>query len=91
MSEDFDRYVSFRNVEWEGKTAEVFDLLQTHFDKNTSPFWEYFLKQRGIAHAQGLDDLRVLHNFLPTLKDILEDLDDVGTLNKLEELEDRCM
>ncbi|MFT8417698.1 MAG: N(2)-fixation sustaining protein CowN [Acetobacter sp.] len=91
MSENFDRYVSFRNVEWERKTAEVFALLQGHFDRNTSPFWGYFLKQRGIAHAQGLDDLRVLHNFLPTLKDILEELEDARTLLKLEELEDRCM
>lgn len=91
MSEEFDRYVSFRNVEWESKTAEVFGLLQDHFDRNTSPFWGYFLKQRGIAHAQGLDDLRVLHNFLPTLKDLLEDLQDATTLHKLEELEDRCM
>lgn len=91
MSENFDRYVSFKDVAWESRTAEVFDLLQPHFDQNTSPFWAYFLKQRGIAHAQGLDDLRVLHNFLPTLKDILEGLEDGKTLHKLEELEDRCM
>ncbi|MFT8540646.1 N(2)-fixation sustaining protein CowN [Acetobacter sp.] len=91
MAEEFDRYVSFRNVEWESRTAEVFGLLQTHFETRSSPFWDYFLKQRSIAHAQGLDDLRVLHNFLPTLKDILEDLKDAHTLHKLEELEDRCM
>lgn len=91
MSRNFDRYVSFRNVEWESRTAEVFGLLQPHFDTKSSPFWAYFLKQRAIAHAQGLDDLRVLHNFLPTLKDILEDLEDGRTLRKLEELEDRCM
>ncbi|MCE2574314.1 N(2)-fixation sustaining protein CowN [Komagataeibacter sp. FNDCR2] len=91
MSEQIDRYVSFRNVEWERRTAEVFGLLQPHFDTKTSPFWEYFLKQRVIAHYQGLDDLRVLHNFLPTLKDILEDLDDDAALSKLEELEVLCM
>ena len=88
MPGTFERYVSCRNMEGESKTAEVFGLLQTHFDKKTSPFWVYFLKQRGIAHAQRLDDLRVLHNFLPTLKDILED---TRTLHKLEELENRCM
>lgn len=91
MSAQIDRYVSFRNVEWERRTAEVFDLLQVHFDTNTSPFWKYFLRQRDIAHYQGLDDLRVLHNFLPTLKDILEGLDDGVTLGKLEELEVLCM
>ncbi|ACI52624.1 conserved hypothetical protein [Gluconacetobacter diazotrophicus PA1 5] len=91
MTEQIDRYVSFRNVEWERRTAEVFALLQPHFDGSTSPFWDYFLRQRVIAHAQGLDDLRVLHNFLPTLKDLLEELDDGRTLSRLEELEVLCM
>jgi N(2)-fixation sustaining protein CowN len=91
MSEQIDRYVSFRNIEWERRTAEIFALLQFHFDRETSPFWSYFLAQRAIAHTQGLDDLRVLHNFLPTLKDLLEELDDDAALARLEELEVLCM
>jgi hypothetical protein len=56
-----------------------------------SPFWPYFERQRKWAHAQGLDDLRVLHNFLPTLRELLEHLGDLDTLAMLEDLEESCM
>ncbi|WP_342343619.1 hypothetical protein [Methylocella tundrae] len=39
----------------------------------------------------GLNDLRVLHNFLPTLRGILEDLRGDAPLKFLEELEETCM
>lgn len=91
MSACYDRYVSFIGSDWEKKSERVFAGLQSHFDRQDSPFWPYFLKQRTLAHHQGLDDLRVLHNFLPTLREILENLGDDETLTLLEELEEECM
>ncbi len=91
MAADFDRYVSFIGSDWEAKSAQVFACLQRHFDLKDSPFWPYFLKQRALAHRQGLDDLRVLHNFMPTLRELFENLGDAAHLTLLEALEETCM
>jgi hypothetical protein len=91
MTVPFDRYVSFKNADWEGKSQRVIARLQHHIDCNTSPFWSYFAKQRDLAHQRGMDDLRVLHNFLPTIRELLENLDDQQTLAMLEDLEVTCM
>ncbi len=91
MTEQFDRYVSFRGADWEGKTSRVLASLQPHIDQVNSPFWAYFMRQRDLAHRQGLDDLRVLHNFVATLRELLENLGDLKTLAMLEELEETCM
>ena len=87
----FDRYVSFANADWEGRSARVMEGVLAHVEAKDSAFWPYFLRQRDLAHARGLDDLRVLHNFLPTLKELLEELGDAATLEKLEDLEENCM
>ncbi|RAI42605.1 N(2)-fixation sustaining protein CowN [Rhodoplanes roseus] len=86
-----DRYVTFKNIDCEGMTRTVMDHVLRHVAAGDSPFWAYFEAQRTLAHGRGLDDLRVLHNFLPTLKELLEDLDDPETLALLEELERQCM
>ncbi len=89
--EQFDRYVSFKDSDWEGKTNRVLARLQPHIDRVSSPFWAYFMRQRELAHRQGLDDLRVLHNFVATLRELLENLGDFETLALLEDLEETCM
>jgi hypothetical protein len=91
MTETYDRYTSFKNADWEAKSQRVLDHLQVHIDGQTSPFWNYFIQQRKWAHQQGMDDLRVLHNFLPTIRELLEGLDDQKTLALLEDLEEGCM
>jgi len=91
MKETIDRYVSFKGIDWVDRSRAIFTRLQTHIECGNSPFWSYFVRQRKIAHAQGLDDLRVLHNYLPTLRELLENLGDFRTLNMLEELEEICM
>jgi hypothetical protein len=40
---------------------------------------------------QGFDDLRVLHSYLPTIREILADDEDTRTLALLEDLEETCM
>lgn len=86
-----DRYVTFRNIDTDGMTRAVMARVLAHVAEGDSPFWPYFETQRALAHSRGLDDLRVLHNFLPTLKELLEDLEDPETLALLEELETQCM
>lgn len=87
----FDRYVSFKNADWEGRTSRVMTEIERHIEAHDSPFWPYFARQRALAHERGLDDLRVLHNFLPTLRELLEELRDTETLALLEDLEEACM
>jgi hypothetical protein len=88
---EFDRYVSFRDVDWEGRASRVMAGVTRHIEAGDSPFWPYFERQRALAQERGLDDLRVLHNFLPTLRELLEALGDMETLALLEDLEQACM
>ena len=87
MGQQFDRYVSFAGSEWKGCADRIFARLQLHFDQKSSPFWPYFVEKRQEFHAKGMDDLRVLHNYLPTLRELLENLGDDDTLALLEDLE----
>lgn len=86
-----DRYITFKDIDHDGMTRAVMERVLRHVAAGDSPFWPYFEEQRAIAHRRGFDDLRVLHNFLPTLRELLESLDDTETLDLLEELERQCM
>lgn len=91
MPEQTDRYVTFDGIDCDGRTRIVMAAVERHAAASSSPFWVYFETQRRLAHGRGLDDLRVLHNFLPTLKELLEDAEDGETLALLENLEVTCM
>lgn len=91
MDERHDRYVTFANIDCDGKAAVVMTRILAHVEARDSAFWPYFTAQRALAHERGMDDLRVLHNFLPTLKELLESLEDAETLALLEDLECTCM
>jgi N(2)-fixation sustaining protein CowN len=92
LSDSFDRYVSFKNCDWEAQSQRVMAALQRHVDAAQNPFWAYFAEKRTeFRDKQGLDDLRVLHNFLPTLRELLEDCGDLDSLAMLEALEARLM
>lgn len=92
MSGSFDRYVSFRDCDWQGQSQRVMAALQRHIDAADNPFWAYFARKRAeLRDKQGLDDLRVLHNYLPTLRELLEDNGDHATLALLEDLEAKLM
>ena len=84
-----DRYVTFSDIDCDGRTRRTMAAIEAHAAASASPFWAYFETQRRLAHGRGLDDLRVLHNFLPTLKELLEE--DAATLALLEDLEVTCM
>lgn len=91
MDQPADRYTSFRNIDCAGKAQLVIDRLQPLLDAAENPFWAYFSRQRAEAHAKGFDDLRVLHTYLPTLRELLSEAEHDETLALLEELEVTCM
>lgn len=86
-----DRYVTFTGMDCDGRTGVVMAAIRASAAVSTSPFWAYFESQRTLAHRRGLDDLRVLHNFLPTLKELLDQEGASETLALLEDLEVTCM
>ena len=91
MDEHTDRYASFRNIDCAGKARLVIEHLQPLLDAGENPFWAYFRAQRQAAHAKGFDDLRVLHNYLPTLRELLSEAEAHAALALLEDLEVTCM
>lgn len=91
LDQQTDRYVTFKNIDCDGKTRAVMARIEEYVARAGNPFWDYFRQQRALAHGRGLDDLRVLHTYLPTLRELLEELDDQHTLAMLEDLERTCM
>ena len=91
MDEQTDRYTTFRNIDCATRAQRVIAGLQPHIDAGENPFWAYFCARRARAHADGFDDLRVLHTYLPTLRELLADAEDAAALALLEDLEVTCM
>ena len=91
MTDDVDRYVTFTNIDCAGRSRLVIEQLQRYIDAAENPFWAYFSRQRAQAHAMGFDDLRVLHTYLPTLRELIAEAGDDATLALLEDLEATCM
>jgi hypothetical protein len=91
MARRLERYESFRNIDCVGMCREVMQALGRHIDAKKNPFWQYFAMKRERALAAGLDDLRVLHSYVHTIREILTAEGDEPALALLSELEDKCM
>lgn len=91
MADEVDRYVTFANIDCAARSRAVVARLQLYVEAAENPFWAYFNRQRDQAHAMGFDDLRVLHTYLPTLRELLADAGDDATVALLEDLEATCM
>lgn len=91
MARSLERYESFLNIDCAAKCARVMEALMVHIEAGDNPFWTYFMKKREQHHAEHLDDLRVLHSYLPTIREILDEKGDAHALALLADLEESCM
>lgn len=91
-----DRYVSFKNIDCEGNSKKLMELLKAHIDDpaKSNLFWEKF-KDRLATVGQEvagrtIDELFLIHNYINNLYEIFEEQDDDEALALLDKIEQEC-
>jgi len=93
--ENADRYVSFKNIDFEGNMRAVLDHLYRHIDDpaKTNALWSRF-KERLAEAEKGenvrADKLLLLHSHVYFMVDFFEEHDDEEALAALRKLEVEC-
>ena len=93
-----DRYVSFKNIDCEGNSKKLMDLLRRHIDDpaRSNPFWEKFKEKLALIGqpqqnaGRSLDELFLIHTYINNLYEIFETYDDQPALELLQQIEREC-
>ncbi len=93
-----DRYLSFKNIDCEGNSKKLIQLLRRHIDdpEKSNAFWEQFktkLALVGKPEKNGgrcLDELFLIHTYINNFYEIFETYEDNEALELLERIEREC-
>lgn len=90
-----DRYVTFRDIDFEGNMQCVLDHLARYIDnpETGNAFWDRF-RQRLVEADAGeraiADKLLLMHAHVYYMRELFEDHDDDDALAALAKLEEEC-
>ena len=89
------RYVSFRDIDFEGNMREVLVHLGRYIDDPATgnAFWDRFKERLARAEtgaASIADKLLLLHSHVYYMVELFEDHDDLAALTALKKLEEEC-
>jgi len=93
-----DRYKSFKDIDCEGNSTRLIDMLRAHIDgpQKGNPFW---IKMGELLDriAQGIpvngirmNNLFFIHSYINNIRDLLEQQEDEEALALLEQVEREC-
>ncbi|WP_051379123.1 N(2)-fixation sustaining protein CowN [Derxia gummosa] len=86
-----DRYVSFRDIDFDGNVKRVLDHIERHRQRDPgNRFIAYLDKQRNSTRGARRDDLLLLHSLANAVRDLFEAGDDEAALDDLDRLEREC-
>jgi len=93
--ENADRYVSFKNIDFEGNMRVVLAHLYRHIDDpaKTNALWERFRERLAEAERGGnvrADKLLLMHSHVYFMVDFFEEHEDEEALAALRKLEVEC-
>lgn len=94
-TENGDRYVSFKNIDFEGNMRAVLGHLFRHIDDpaGSNALWERFKERLAEAERGGnvrADKLLLLHSHVYYMVDLFEEREDEAALAALRKLEVEC-
>ena len=96
MSDQTDRYVSYKNIDCEGNAKRLMEMLRRHIDDpaKSNPFWEKFkerlAKVGSEENGRRIDEIFLIHNYINNLYEIFEDHDDTEAVALLDRIEQEC-
>jgi len=93
-----DRYVTYANIDCEGNSKKLMQLLRQHIDDpgKTNAFWEKF---KGMLDKIGkpaenndrqVDEIFLIHTYINNLCEIFEEYEDEAALALLDQIEREC-
>jgi hypothetical protein len=91
-----DRYVSFKNIDCEGNSKKLMEMLKKHIDDpaKSNAFWEKFKERLAtvgqVIADRKIDELFLIHNYINNLYEIFEEYDDTEALELLDRIEQEC-
>jgi N(2)-fixation sustaining protein CowN len=90
-----DRYVSFRDIDFEGNMSAVLAHLNRHIGDpaKSNALWDRFRARLAEAEAGGnvrADKLLLLHSHVYYMVDLFEEAEDEEALAALRKLEEEC-
>ncbi len=98
MTNEPDRYVTYRNIDCEGNAKKLMTMLRKHIDdeEKTNAFWEKFkglLDQIGKPvenNGRQIDEIFLIHTYINNLYEIFEEYQDETALTLLDQIEREC-
>jgi len=98
MTTTSDRYVSYKDIDCEGNSRHLMELLRRHIDDpaKSNPFWEKFKEklarvgQPSVPGGSCHDELFLIHTYINNLYEIFEEYNDQPALELLEQIENEC-
>lgn len=95
MTDQPDRYVSFKGIDCEGNSRRIIERLYSHIDDpaKTNAFWERFKQKLAVADdptKRQADGLCLLCSNVYYIADLFEEYEDEDGLAMLRQLEDEC-
>jgi len=90
-----DRYVTFRDIDFDGNMQRVLGHLTRYIDnpETGNAFWDRFRQRLADAEAGEraiADKLLVMHSHVYYMRELFEDHDDEAALAALAKLEEEC-
>ncbi len=93
-----DRYLSFKNIDCEGNSKKLMELLRQHIDDpdKANPFWDQFKTKLALVgkpqenNGRCIDELFLIHTYINNLYEIFEAYEDCEALELLERIEREC-
>ena len=93
-----DRYISYQNIDCEGNSKKLMQLLLRHIDipDKSNAFWDKFREKLALVgkpqehNGRCIDELFLIHTYINNLYEIFEEYDDSEALALLDKIEREC-
>lgn len=93
-----DRYVTYKNIDCEGNSKKLMEMLRRHIDvpEKSNVFWEKFkekltqIDKPQDNHGRRIDELFLIHTYINNLYEIFEEFEDDEALALLDQIEREC-
>ncbi|SHJ90056.1 hypothetical protein SAMN02745165_03488 [Malonomonas rubra DSM 5091] len=98
MTTTTDRYVTYKNIDCEGNSKRLMEMLRAHIDdpEKSNPFWEKFkemldkIGKPADNNGRTIDEIFLIHTYINNLYEIFEEQDDSEALELLDQIEREC-
>ena len=98
MTTTTDRYVTYKNIDCEGNSKRLMEMLCRHIDdpQKSNVFWDKFKEKLARVgkpdenNGRCIDELFLIHTYINNLYEVFEEYEDEEALALLDRIEREC-